>query len=181
MINDQNTGLDSPDIVIDFGDNLFSVPPDPVTIIDNQFLGSGVSFGPTYTYNDTDTSYSALTQGYLENSNASNEPGSIFFSVDVTAAAFSWRTSNTTTTFEAFYKGSLVEKFTPDTNMSLSGGRYYGFENILFDEIHLSITDSNKAFTLDNLQYISAVPVPAAVWLFGSGLLGLVGVARRKR
>ena len=27
----------------------------------------------------------------------------------------------------------------------------------------------------------SPVPVPAAVWLFGSGLLGLVGVARRKR
>jgi len=25
-----------------------------------------------------------------------------------------------------------------------------------------------------------AVPVPAAVWLFGSGLLGLVGLARRK-
>jgi len=27
---------------------------------------------------------------------------------------------------------------------------------------------------------VSAVPVPAAMWLFGSGLLGLVGVARRK-
>jgi len=27
---------------------------------------------------------------------------------------------------------------------------------------------------------ISAVPVPAAVWLFGSGLLGLVAVSRRK-
>lgn len=27
---------------------------------------------------------------------------------------------------------------------------------------------------------VSAIPVPAAVWLFGSGLLGLVGVARRK-
>jgi hypothetical protein len=27
----------------------------------------------------------------------------------------------------------------------------------------------------------SAVPVPAAAWLFGSGLLGLVGIARRKR
>ena len=26
----------------------------------------------------------------------------------------------------------------------------------------------------------SVVPVPAAVWLFGSGLLGLIGVARRK-
>lgn len=28
---------------------------------------------------------------------------------------------------------------------------------------------------------VSAVPVPAAVWLFGSGLLGLIGVARRKK
>lgn len=26
---------------------------------------------------------------------------------------------------------------------------------------------------------VSAVPVPAAVWLFGSGLLGLIGIARR--
>ncbi|NOR25951.1 MAG: VPLPA-CTERM sorting domain-containing protein, partial [Desulforhopalus sp.] len=24
-------------------------------------------------------------------------------------------------------------------------------------------------------------PVPAAVWLFGSGLIGLIGVARRKK
>jgi len=28
---------------------------------------------------------------------------------------------------------------------------------------------------------VPAVPVPAAVWLFGSGLLGLVGIARRKQ
>jgi len=28
---------------------------------------------------------------------------------------------------------------------------------------------------------VAAVPVPAAVWLFGSGLLGLVSVARRKK
>ena len=27
----------------------------------------------------------------------------------------------------------------------------------------------------------TVIPVPAAVWLFGSGLLGLVGVARRKK
>jgi len=28
---------------------------------------------------------------------------------------------------------------------------------------------------------VSAVPVPAAVWLFGSGLVGLIGLARRKK
>ncbi len=34
----------------------------------------------------------------------------------------------------------------------------------------------------DNVSVtVEAVPVPAAVWLFGSGLLGLVGVARRKK
>lgn len=32
-----------------------------------------------------------------------------------------------------------------------------------------------QAFTL------ASVPLPAAVWLFGSGLLGLVGIARRKK
>ena len=28
---------------------------------------------------------------------------------------------------------------------------------------------------------VNVVPVPAAVWLFGSGLVGLIGVARRKK
>ena len=28
---------------------------------------------------------------------------------------------------------------------------------------------------------VSAVPIPAAVWLFGSGLIGLLGLARCKR
>jgi hypothetical protein len=34
---------------------------------------------------------------------------------------------------------------------------------------------------LDNYIATPQVPVPAAVWLFGSGLLGLVGIARRKK
>jgi hypothetical protein len=41
----------------------------------------------------------------------------------------------------------------------------------------------NNAGTLVtvDVRIIPAVPVPAAVWLFGSGLLGLVGIARRKK
>jgi hypothetical protein len=35
--------------------------------------------------------------------------------------------------------------------------------------------------TVTGIEAPTAVPVPAAVWLFGSGLLGLVGIARRKK
>ena len=43
-------------------------------------------------------------------------------------------------------------------------------------------------FAIDNLRFalqgqiiVPDVPLPAAVWLFGSGLLGLIGTARRKK
>ena len=39
----------------------------------------------------------------------------------------------------------------------------------------------NGTGTLAGGPGTNEVPVPAAVWLFGSGLLGLVGVARRKK
>jgi len=41
-------------------------------------------------------------------------------------------------------------------------------------------TDLDIAALKDVGWEVSAVPVPAAVWLFGSGLLGLVAVARRR-
>ena len=58
------------------------------------------------------------------------------------------------------------------------------------DWIGWDSTHSNSADFWDDVgsQYVgsylvkvSAVPVPAAVWLFGSGLIGLIGVARRKK
>ena len=41
-----------------------------------------------------------------------------------------------------------------------------------------TVFDGVDTFTMD--ARFSAVPVPASVWLFGSGLLGVIGVARRK-
>lgn len=41
---------------------------------------------------------------------------------------------------------------------------------------------ADESWGLDNVQVeVSAVPVPAAVWLFGSGLLGLIGFTRKKK
>ena len=41
---------------------------------------------------------------------------------------------------------------------------------------------ADESWGLDNVRVaVAAVPIPAAVWLFGSGLVGLIGVARHKR
>jgi phospholipase/lecithinase/hemolysin len=41
-------------------------------------------------------------------------------------------------------------------------------------------TVGHSIFAVEFAASISTVPIPAAAWLFGSGLLGLIGVARRK-
>ena len=64
-------------------------------------------------------------------------------------------------------------EYAPDTsyawcfNMS-DGGQYY-----------CSKSSKGYAWAVQSGD-VSAIPVPAAVWLFGSGLLGLIGFARRK-
>jgi hypothetical protein len=42
------------------------------------------------------------------------------------------------------------------------------------------LTAGNSQFYIDSFD-ATAVPLPSAVWLFGSGLLGLVRISRRKR
>ena len=41
----------------------------------------------------------------------------------------------------------------------------------------------SQSFIIDNFSYVkaSAVPVPPALWLFGTGLLGLIGFSRRSK
>lgn len=41
--------------------------------------------------------------------------------------------------------------------------------------------DGSEQYQINSITLPSAVPIPATVWLLGSGLLGLIGAARRKR
>jgi len=67
-------------------------------------------------------------------------------------------------------------------------GLNYGFETggLLDPNLYLAtgtVPDSSPVYEFTQLNVstsVSAVPVPAAVWLFGSGLIGLAGFARRK-
>jgi hypothetical protein len=71
----------------------------------------------------------------------------------------------------------------------MADGPFAGF-NANFDVLSLTMTNADAGYTIapncdfdpsGNLCAPPPIPVPAAVWLFGSGLLGLVGVARRKK
>lgn len=68
--------------------------------------------------------------------------------------------------FDATY--SLVHLF----GMDLTG--------TVFELSNINTTATNPyQFYIETMD-VTAVPVPAAAWLFGTGLLGLAGVARRK-
>lgn len=69
-----------------------------------------------------------------------------------------------------FSDGSVIPDNLPATYSAL----LVGFE---FDAAG---TEIGSVFATVNSVTVSAVPVPAAAWLFGSGLLGLLGIARRK-
>ena len=49
-----------------------------------------------------------------------------------------------------------------------------------FDPTPTTWTLSSNDAGISYSMTITAVPVPAAVWLFGSGLIGLISIARRK-
>ena len=69
---------------------------------------------------------------------------------------------------------------------------WHGHAGIVTDRLgaNMGYTSENYVTSIDNVssafgsllvREASVVPIPAALWLFGSGLLGLVGMARRKK
>lgn len=80
------------------------------------------------------------------------------------------------------YSGALLWDWSASTNVTVL---------LDWDISDTGVVSSNGFITADSSAFpgqwrqyngtISQIPLPAAVWLFGSGLLGLVGMARRKK
>ncbi len=108
-----------------------------------------------------------------------------------THAGVVWTDSNpkvNDVTFEAFGpSGQSLGTIGPVTlgDGELTGqtdeDRFFGVINLQgLSAISLGVAEGTN-WELDHLQYGRVVPIPPAVWLFGSGLLGLIGMARHRK
>jgi hypothetical protein len=68
----------------------------------------------------------------------------------------------------------------PSAVLGLADFQTGGFASGWFNSGSGSTSWAGEERTWATFTPAAAVPVPAAVWLFGSGLLGLIGIARRK-
>ena len=81
---------------------------------------------------------------------------------------------------QAPFNASYIGTGTGVGGSPMQDGPFQGF-NANFDVLTLTPTGQTANTINPWAVVIPGVPVPAAVWLFGSGLLGLVGVARRRK
>lgn len=91
--------------------------------------------------------------------------------------------------FGSFTGDELTTYTNFDADGNQNNGAYWDIwaENSseYFDEVRFYSVDANgseeNAFETDNHAVVSAVPIPAAVWLFGSGIIGLLGFSSRNK
>jgi hypothetical protein len=74
--------------------------------------------------------------------------------------------------------GSIRACNEPGIDLLIGGTNYCPASGLIFSDATYTDGSTGNAATMGSW---SVVPIPAAAWLFGSGLLGLIGVARRKK
>ncbi len=91
---------------------------------------------------------------------------------------------------------TLTTDLAPFTNLAQGGGNSFNaflntstlglfnaqyLLNLSDADVGASNTRSNHQLTLNLVGNVAPVPVPGAVWLFGSAVMGLIGMGRRKQ
>jgi len=115
-----------------------------------------------------------------------NGPGNTF---DLTSFVFAGAWGSQTFTFQGFLNGVLTEtlSFAATTTASIVNLSWSGIDQLTIltgtDFIQTASGGGGLHYAIDNITYnenVSAVPIPAAIWLMGSGLLGLLRFSRKK-
>lgn len=159
----------------------------------NQFA-AGAGDGAAFNLDGSSVAPGVITNGIL--TSGFNFGGTGLFEPNITSGGVIADITGSSLTFSALNFGSQVNGGTqlflpPDggpgnntsTVTSLGGGNFGVVVNFAstVNEPGNSADGKVVNWRLEGVMTTSVVPVPAAAWLFGSGLLGLVGVARRKK
>ncbi len=158
-----------------------------------SYVESGVKFGGAFTHTDAglagnpfnDTAFIQY-EGY-SSMNIGLANGGLFnlLSIDIAELNMSMN-SPASVTFIAQRPGSVMVSKTFTTDGIINGAPgdfetfYFGedFKGVQYVYIAEAAKDSIFSYSFDNI-HVSAVPIPAAVWLFFSGLLVMFRLARR--
>ena len=154
------------------------------TGIDGLILGSVQSYDFSFTGNRIDEFLFLASPGMHYTTSPTNVIGSSGNTATIDFSGWSWAFNGAAASFNL---GSGSWGTNPDgiaeitCNVDCSNGDTYSL-------IYTATVPGDEPNGFANLTYdlyltgtVSAVPVPAAVWLFGSGLIGLIGIARRKK
>ena len=118
--------------------------------------------------------------GYDDNV-TSNENLKLVFNTEVTITETIFRNGEHNPTFDPTAVFDLIIDGGSATTYSLMNIFTMDLTGTTFEFLNLNATDTDDFRFYISVMEVTAVPVPAAVWLFGSGLLGLAGIARRRR
>jgi hypothetical protein len=171
-----NTGLAGTSRVL-----TFNVPPVtqgfPVT---TEYAAEfGVTFSPNLFYDpQPGAGFSTPSLGNFNLfGGGPHDPVSILFSQAIGGVAFAFETGTAATTlFKALLDGTVIEEFgAPNTNPRPN---FFGFKDILFNEIQIFPATGSNLFLLDDLQF-SRVPAPGTLALLGLGFAALFFGKRR--
>ena len=152
--------------------------------VDDWRLANTVDVGNDGATYNTDAHY-GVDWGF--NITAHSELSNMFFNVlgntsfydtsgaltGCTAPDFCLTNTGPFSNLQSSYYWSATE-YAPDTLTAWS------FRMLSGAQLNLNKANDNYAWAVQSGD-VSAVPVPAAVWLFGSGLIGLVGFAKHKK
>jgi len=115
--------------------------------------------------------------------NGSTPMARIDFTTPTTKFGGYWGAAFNGTIDLTFYDNTDAVIGSDSVTYSLSGPlEWFGWMSTAGDPAIAAVEWTGYWATVDGLQTnVSAVPVPAAVWLFGSGLIGLISMVKRKK
>ena len=186
------TDFDSDGLGNDFA--FYSAPTgNSLNAFDGDVNGGVINMGTTMAPGSFSTGFDFGGQGQFIPGVYDNGSGDVGVVADITGGVLTFSSLD----FGGDFNGTFFE-LAPDILAPGNGGFNSGYYTEVTDlgggdygvvvRYVGTITGTGTSFDnfqsnwrLEGVMSTSAVPVPAAVWLFGSGLLGLAGVARRRK